>query len=116
MKIRVIVKEPGKRPRHVHIENSLENLQKTVGGYIECVPMDALDKYGHPHHVEMIVNEEGKLLGLPMNFAFVQGKGRVRDVICGTAVFCGVKDEDFADLPVSFSEFKGGFPELWMCQ
>lgn len=116
MKISVIVKEPGKRPRHVHIENSLENLQKTVGGYIETVPVKCFDKQGNAHRVEMIVNEEGKLLGLPMNFAIVQGKGRARDVICGTAVFCGEVGEEFADLPVSFSEFKGGFPELWMCQ
>lgn len=36
-KISVIIKEPDKKPRHVYISNTLENLQKTVGGYIETV-------------------------------------------------------------------------------
>lgn len=31
-KISVLIKEPGKSPRHVWISNTLENLQKTVGG------------------------------------------------------------------------------------
>ena len=39
MKISVIIKEPGRRPRHVWIENSLKNLQKTVNGYIETVTL-----------------------------------------------------------------------------
>ena len=39
MKISVLIKEPGKQPRHVNIENSLKNLQKTVGGYIETVTL-----------------------------------------------------------------------------
>jgi len=32
MKISVLIKDPGKKPRHVYIENSLKNLQNTVGG------------------------------------------------------------------------------------
>jgi hypothetical protein len=37
---------------------SLEELQEQVGGYIELVRMD---------HTLMVVNEEGMLLGLPLN-------------------------------------------------
>jgi hypothetical protein len=33
----VLIKEPGRNPRHVNISDTLENLQKTVGGYIETV-------------------------------------------------------------------------------
>lgn len=109
--ISVIIKDPGKRPRHVNISNTLVNLQKTVGGYIETVHLICYDKYQHPHMVVMIVNEEGKLIGLPSNFVLQQG--RFRDVIVGTAIFCGQDGEDLTDLPVSFAEFKGGFPELW---
>lgn len=39
MKISVLIKDPGKNPRHVYIENSLKNLQATVGGYIETVTL-----------------------------------------------------------------------------
>lgn len=35
MKIKVIIKEPGKAPVLTEIENELGALQKIVGGYIE---------------------------------------------------------------------------------
>lgn len=38
-KIKVIVKRPDSVPYSTHISNSLENLQKTVGGYIETVTL-----------------------------------------------------------------------------
>ena len=38
-KISVLIKEPGRVPRHVAISNTLENLQRTVGGYIETVTL-----------------------------------------------------------------------------
>lgn len=37
----VIIVEPGKKPREADIENKLEVLQKTVGGYIQAIyPFD----------------------------------------------------------------------------
>lgn len=110
-KISVIIKEPDKRPRRVNIENSLQNLQRWVGGYIETVHLVCYDKYQRPRTIVMIVNEEGKWTDLPFNFVLQQG--RFRETIVGTAIFCGQDGEDLADLPVSFQEFKGGFPELW---
>lgn len=38
-KISVLIKEPGKAPRHVSISSTLYNLQRTVGGYIETVTL-----------------------------------------------------------------------------
>ena len=35
MKISALVKQPGRVPYHTNISNSLEALQKEVGGYIE---------------------------------------------------------------------------------
>lgn len=35
--MKVIIKEPGQRPRVTEIENSLSALQEAVGGYIETV-------------------------------------------------------------------------------
>lgn len=49
-KIKVIVKRPDEKYGHVtHISNTLENLQKTVDGYIETLTM--------PGYV-LILNEE----------------------------------------------------------
>ena len=38
-KISVLIKDPGKNPRHVNISDSLGNLQKTVDGFIQTVTM-----------------------------------------------------------------------------
>lgn len=64
-KISVIIKRPGEKPYHTYISNTLENLQKTVGGYIEVVRI-ASDAC-------FIADEEGLLKGLPYNFS-----------VCGT--------------------------------
>ena len=54
-KIGVIIKEPGRVPRHVNISNTLENLQKTVGGYIETVTLCS--------DIVVICDEEGASKG-----------------------------------------------------
>ena len=98
-KISVIIKRPGEKPYHTNISNTLENLQKTVGGYIEVVRIAS--------DVCFIVDEEGLLKGLPYNFS-VYGTN-----LFGTAVFCGVDGEDFTDMPVTFEQAKRLFPEMW---
>ena len=62
---------------------SLEELQQAVGGYIEIVPIDK--------EFDMVVNEEGKLYGLPVNEQATRLYRRVRytdDVIVGDVVLC----------------------------
>ena len=81
-----IIKRPGQPAFSKEVENSLQSLQKLVGGYIETVSL--------PHGVCMIVNEEGKLQGLQPNFRLDH------DLIVGTAVFVGVSGEDFCSLSV----------------
>lgn len=88
-KIKVIVKRPDEEFGHVcNISNSLENLQKTVGGYIEAVPLT--DK------IVMICNEDGKLRQLEHNFFLPF------DRIVGTAIICGVDGDEFSDIPEWF--------------
>lgn len=61
-KITVLLFEPGEYPRIIEIEESLEAMQKTVGGYIEqYMPFD--------DEVAIICNEEGKLHGAELNRA-----------------------------------------------
>lgn len=99
MKISVLIKDPGKKPRHVHIENSLKNLQQTVEGRIETVTLAS--------DTVIICNEEGRLLGLPYNCCFCG-----LDFV-GTIVLAGVEGEDFGDLPGDFKTWKRLFAELW---
>lgn len=63
---------------------SLEELQEFVGGYIEIIPL--------VDDLIMVVNEEGKLLGLPFNKAateiFWDATKNTLDYIVGNALIC----------------------------
>lgn len=90
-RINVIIKYPNKPARMFTIPDELWVYQELVGGYIETVTIaeDAL----------LIVNEEGRLLGLEEN---VLG-------LVGTVLLVGVDDEDFADAPITPEEFDRRF-------
>ena len=61
-KISVVLVEPGKYPRLVEIEDSLEAMQSLVEGNIE-------EYMPYEDEVAIICNEEGKMNGLPLNRA-----------------------------------------------
>ena len=82
--MRVLEKEPKKRPVLKEVENELKPLQEIVGGgNIECVSYRS---------ALVICNEEGKLRGMNYNFP-LNG-----DVIVGTAIFVDVEGDDFTDI------------------
>lgn len=86
-KIKCIIKRPDEKYGHVTaISQRLENLQKTVGGYIEMIP-------GPNDKTVIICNEEGKLRGLEPNM-YYNG-----DILVGTIIICGTDGEDLDDLP-----------------
>ena len=60
--LKILLVEPNKYPRTVYIDDTLEAMQKVVGGDIEeYMPFE--------DEVAIICNEEGKLIGLPLNRA-----------------------------------------------
>ena len=79
--MRVIVVEPKKNPEVREIGDSLESMQKIVGGLIEAV-------YPFDEPVALICNEEGKLLNLSLNRALRDDEGNVYDIISGTFFLC----------------------------
>lgn len=93
-KMRVLIKRPDEEYGHVcNISNRLENLQKTVEGYIEAVRiMDSAD--GKP--IMLICNEEGKIRGLEHNMYIGD------EEIVGTFFLCSCEGEEFTDLPLTF--------------
>ncbi len=99
MKIKVIIKQPGRVPYVTNISNTLENLQKTVDGYIETVTLCS--------DLVIVCNEEGRIRGLPHNCK-VCGVDFV-----GTVVFAGVDGDEFCDVPCTYTDFKRLFPHLW---
>lgn len=83
-KRKVIICSAEREPYAANVSDSLEALQKIVGGYIKTVTVftDAV----------VICNEEGRILGLPENRSFfISG-------ICGDCLICGVDGEEFASL------------------
>jgi Domain of unknown function (DUF3846) len=90
-RITAIIVEPNKTPRVEVIDNTLKTFQKLVGGYIEKVSLSPT--------IDVIINEEGKLIGLEPNFRTKY------DVIVGTAVFVSHKGEEFSSLSEDMTEF-----------
>lgn len=99
-KIRVLVVEPMKEPKVEYIENTLDDMQKVVGGLIEEIDLD--------NNTVLVCNEEGKLMNL-------QANRRVgRDVIAGTFFIAGDDgSEDLVSLTdEQVNEYKERFHEL----
>ena len=86
--MKIIKIAPGHEPVMTDIHNTLEDLQQAVGGYIETV---TLPRTG----LVAIVNEEGHLLGLPVNGALNIGP-LVGQLLVGTVLVAraapGVED------------------------
>lgn len=88
--IRAIIKKPQEKYGHAEeIPNTLEALQKEVGGFIETVPLCST---ADGKEAIFICNEEGLLMNLPMqnNLPFA-----------GTVLVVGVDGEEFCDCPFS---------------
>ena len=89
--IDVLVVEPQKEPYMKTIPDTLESLQKEVGGYIQAV-------YPWDDPVGIICDEEAKLKGSPLNRALRDEDGEIADIIAGTFMVVGLGEENFASL------------------
>lgn len=84
-KIKVLKVEPKKAPEVVLLDNNLRALQEAVSigadsvGLIEILPLEM--------SVCLLLNEEGKLIGLEPNRRFG------RDILCGTFYVVGEDEE-----------------------
>lgn len=85
--ISVLLVEPCKRPKVIKIENTLEKLQELVGGYIEVL-------YPFEDKVAVIVSEEGKINGLPLNRAVRNEENKIIDIIAGTFIVAEIDNND----------------------
>ena len=96
-KMTVLYVKPGEKPKRIEIENDLEALQRAVGGYIEAV-------YPYEDPVALIVNEEGKLNGLPLNRALRDEDNDIYDIVAGTFLVVGLGESEFASLTPALME------------
>jgi hypothetical protein len=89
--ITVLRCQPGKTAEVAKIPNTLKSLQSEVGGYIEAV-------YPSSDPVALIVNEEGKIHGLPLNRALYTEDGQMYDIAAGPMLIVGLTEDDFGSL------------------
>lgn len=86
--MRVLIKDPGGKWEVAEVENTLDALQKAVGGHIETLTINT-----EPEPLILIVDEEGRIKGKEPNFT-IEG-----EEIVGTVVLCGIDGDEFAPVP-----------------
>ena len=84
--MKVLLVQPGLYAREAVIGHELEDMQKTVGGWIEAV-------YPYDDEVAIVCNEEGLLMGLPLNRKITDDM-----IIAGTFFVCGTGEDSFISL------------------
>ena len=92
--MRVVMVEVGRKACEMELEDSLASMQRAVGGLIQAV----YEPGGRD--AALICNEEGKLLGLPLNRALRDENGEIYDAVAGTFFICGAPpdSENFTSL------------------
>ena len=83
-KIKVLALLPMELPKEIELDNTLEAMQKFVDGNIECLTF-----YDSGSAVTLVCNDEGKLLGLPLNRPLWDGA----DVLAGPGFLAGCDNE-----------------------
>ena len=82
--IDILVIQPGEAPQRESVKDELSTYQEMVGGYIEPITLG---------DICILVNEEGKMNGLPPN------RRLGGDILVGPMVLCGfTRDGEFASL------------------
>ena len=84
-------------PKEIELDNTLEAMQKFVGGPIECITLSDTGS-----EITLVCNDEGKLLGLPLNRPLWDGA----DVLAGPGFLAGCDNEgNLTSLPQSAMDF-----------
>lgn len=78
-------------PEVVTIKNDAEAISAVVEGTLEIISP-------YSDNVGLVMNDEGKLNGMPLNRALYAPNGALCDVIAGTFLVVGIAGEDLCSL------------------
>jgi len=94
--MKIIVVEPQNKPYTKEIRGDLKSMQDIVKGLIEPIYID--------NYLAIIVNEEGKIAGLPANRIIYNDN--FLDIICGTCFICMAppNSDEFESIPDTMIE------------
>lgn len=80
--IRAVLVKPGEEPEIIEFEHTLEEMQRLVGGgLIQAI-------YPFDDDAALICNDEGKILGMPLNRALYDLRDEIYDIIAGDFFIC----------------------------
>lgn len=80
--IRAVLVKPGEEPEIIEFEHTLEDMQRLVGGgLIQAI-------YPFDDDAALICNDEGKILGMPLNRALYDLRDEIYDIIAGDFFIC----------------------------
>ncbi len=89
-KITILVVKPERKLCAKVIDNTLESLQREVGGYIQAIyPFD---------DVAVICDEESKINNKPLNRSLRDDTGEIYDIIAGTFLVVELTEDNFGSL------------------
>ena len=107
--ITVLLVNPYEAPKSIEIPADLSAYQKLVGGTIQAIYPSMEDP------IALICNDEGKLLGLPLNRPLFDEDGNLYDIIAGTLFVTGLSDDDFASLsPELMQKYSDRFKTVYL--
>ena len=96
-RIKVLALLPMELPKEIELDNTLEAMQKFVGGLIEYITLSDTGS-----EIALVCNDEGKLPGLPLNRSLWDGA----DVLAGPGFLAGCDSEvNLTSLPQSAMDF-----------
>lgn len=78
-------------PKVIEIKNDLKSLQTAVAGNIEVA-------YPFIDDIALIMNDEGKFNGMPLNRALYTPDGELYDIVAGKFLVVGLTEENFCSL------------------
>lgn len=93
----VLVVEPRQAPRICEIPTGEDGLSEVVGGRITAT-------YPFEDMVALIYNDDAKDMGMELNRALYDGRGKIYDVVPGTFVIAGLGESCFTSLPEDLAE------------
>ena len=80
--IRAVLVKPGEEPEIIEFDYTLEEMQRLVGGgLIQAI-------YPFDDDAALICNDEGKILGMPLNRALYDLRDEIYDIIAGDFFIC----------------------------
>lgn len=89
--IDILLIEPLRKPKRIHLKHTLENLQNAVEGHIQSI-------YPFEDPVAIICNDDGKIIGLYPNRSLRDDDGEIYDIIFGNMLITGLTFDNFGSL------------------